>query len=365
MSVVGVAKLKKLVQFSAEMKRDVGMNVPLFVWGKHGIGKTEIVRQVAKAIDYDCVTLNLATQSPEELLGLPYIDKDSGVTRYARPLWIKTDSKKPVVYFLDEINRAPKYTLQGMFNFILEGRIHTHNINPLDIIIAAGNPETDEYDVTSFNDEAFFSRFAHVYFQPTHSEVLTYFAQVKCHDAIINVLKDNMGMVETSVEKAQQIKVKATNRMLEKIGHILAYIKPEDFEGIGYELIASMIGEDNAPIVISKYKEVAFVDNPSDIIEDGKKPKVKAVEIDKLTVLNAKIAGYIKEHYGDGKWPKKNLDNLVKYLDYIPKDVCVSFLKDLKTKGMDEIKIVALFKGADKKLVELLALKKAAEKTGK
>ena len=80
-----------------------------------------------------------------------------------------------------------------------------------------------------------------------------------------------------------------------------------------------------------------------------------------LGVLNAKIAGYVKDTYPEGKWPKKQLENLVKYLDYIPKDVAVSFLKDLKTKGLDEVKIVALFKGQDKKLVELLALKKAVE----
>ena len=358
MATVNVAKFKRLIRFSAEMKRDTGVNVPLFVWGKHGIGKTEVVKQEAAAIDYDCVVLNLATQSPEELLGLPYIDHTTNTTTYARPIWMKTDSKRPVIYFLDEINRAPKYVLQGMFNFVLEGRIHTHIIGKTDVVIAAGNPETEEYDVTAFNDAAFFSRFAHIYFEPTHSEVLTYFAQVKAHDAVIGVLKDNMSFMDVSVAKNERVKVTPTNRMLEKVGHILTYLKKEDFEGIGYEIISSMVGEDITPIIMNKYKETAFVDNPEDILEKGKTPKVKPTEIDRVNVLNAKIAGYIKEKYTKVKFGKVQTENLYNYLNYIPRDLAVSFLKELKIKGFDELKIIDFFKGYDRYLVELLEAKK-------
>ena len=167
MARVNISKLKEIIAFVARAKREHNITCPILVWGKQATGKTSSVRQVAVSINSilkqldgeingaTSVTLNLANQTPEELLGFPSKDEATKTTIYFRPAWMLDEPKKQVFYFLDEINRAPKYVLQSMFNFINEGRLHDHPIKDCDIVIAAANPPTEEFEVTDFDDAAF------------------------------------------------------------------------------------------------------------------------------------------------------------------------------------------------------------------
>ena len=164
-----IGQYKRIVKFAARMKADHGVNIPIFIWGMHATGKTSATRQVADEIGYHCEVLNLANQSPEDLLGNPVTNHQTKRVEFYAPDWLYKgqDLQKRTIYFLDEVNRAPKYVIQSMFNFVNEGRLHNHNIGPDDIIIAAGNPNSAEFEVTDFNDTAWLSRFAHFILSPT------------------------------------------------------------------------------------------------------------------------------------------------------------------------------------------------------
>ena len=120
-----LARTRAMVLKAVELKRDHQLNLVPQIHGNHGIGKTQMMYQIGKDLDYNVKVLNLANLSPEELLG--QLDGKGG---YYRPDWFVVDDK-PTIYFLDEMNRAPKYVLQGMFNFINEGRIHTTQLNQM------------------------------------------------------------------------------------------------------------------------------------------------------------------------------------------------------------------------------------------
>ena len=98
---------------------------------------------MANDIDYKHFVLNLANQTPEDLSGYP-----DGKGGYILPNWLDRKSKG-TIYHLDEINRAPKYVLQCMFNFINEGRIHTHHINQCGLCDGIRKSwSSTKYDVT-------------------------------------------------------------------------------------------------------------------------------------------------------------------------------------------------------------------------
>lgn len=66
-------------------------NDSVLINGKHGIGKTSVVKQFAKENNMHLETLILSLKDPSDLLGMPYID-DSGTnkrTQFAEPDWFQ------------------------------------------------------------------------------------------------------------------------------------------------------------------------------------------------------------------------------------------------------------------------------------
>lgn len=143
--------------------------------GKHGIGKSSIVHQMAKKLGYDLVEIRLGQMSDAgDFLGLPKIVEENGKERtlFATPNWLPT--KPNTILFLDEINRSSKDILQAIFQLILDKKIHQYELPENCHVIAASNPATEDYSVLDFSDSAFQDRFVHIKFEPTVDEFLNY-----------------------------------------------------------------------------------------------------------------------------------------------------------------------------------------------
>lgn len=349
-ATVNVTELKQIVKFTAKAKKE-GISIPTFIWGAHGIGKTTIITEVAKELDYECVCLNLANQSPEELLGLPNIDKENQTTEYFKPEWLKTESEKPVIYFIDELNRAPKYVLQAIFSFVNEGRLHTHYINDHDIIIAAGNPSALDYEVTEFDDKAFLSRFAHMYLEPEHIEVIQYFESQNVHPCVVEMMKeDNEIFEKVAVAETDKLKINPDPRMMEKVGQVLNIVKPAEMKKFGLSLVEAMIGTDKATIVASKFVNQDQIPDPKDILEGKVKCTVLSHDrIDIINAFNTKLVKYLKEEgiFEKSTVPEKICKSMKEYIEYLPKDSSLGLVKEMKIANIETINMIKLFKGVD------------------
>lgn len=100
--------------------------------------------------------------------------------------------------FLDEINRSNKDIRQGVFQLLLDRRIGEYDLPSRWVIVAAANPEGagDEdggtgYEVASFTDKAFLSRFCHVGLRPSLPEWVAYARQSRVHPAIRSFVSNN------------------------------------------------------------------------------------------------------------------------------------------------------------------------------
>lgn len=88
-SEVGSESVRRLVEHQLER---ADRPVPVCIWGVHGIGKTELVREIAS--DRGIPMVYLAPAQFEEmgdLLGMPRIDQTMegrSVTRMAPPSWV-------------------------------------------------------------------------------------------------------------------------------------------------------------------------------------------------------------------------------------------------------------------------------------
>ena len=81
---------------------------PVLLEGPTGIGKSEIVEQVAREMGIEFIVLDLSLLEPPDLVGLPVI-KD-GRTTYALPVILPCSGDG--ILMLEELNRAERYIQQ-------------------------------------------------------------------------------------------------------------------------------------------------------------------------------------------------------------------------------------------------------------
>lgn len=192
---MNLAQTVDCIEFSVKSSQK-GIKLPLLLWGEHGIGKTEGVRQVADRMGFNLVILHLATQDIADLIGIPR--EINGATVWTEPEWLLNAKKqsaasggKPNMFFLDEMNRGHRMVLAAMLPFLIEGKLHTHQIGEKDVVIAACNPPTDNYDVNDMNDEALLDRLGHIIYRPSSSEYIKYMQKAGHSKTTINMLKKN------------------------------------------------------------------------------------------------------------------------------------------------------------------------------
>src|SRR5690349_13158651 len=112
--------------------------------GPTGIGKSELVAQVAKKLGIGCTVLDLSLLEPPDLVGLPVIEE--GRTRYALPRFLPREGAG--ILMLEELNRAERYIQQPALQLLTARTLHEYTLPEGWACFAAINPESGEYQVT-------------------------------------------------------------------------------------------------------------------------------------------------------------------------------------------------------------------------
>ena len=111
---------------------------PVLLRGRHGIGKSTVVYQIAKERGLPVVERRASQMTEGDLLGLPKVNNN--VTQWLAPEWLDTACKNPVVLFLDEVDRATLEVRQGIFELCDSRKIAGHKLHPDTLIFACVNP---------------------------------------------------------------------------------------------------------------------------------------------------------------------------------------------------------------------------------
>lgn len=136
---------------------------PVCIWGRHGIGKTEIVRDFARERGFPFVYIAPAQfEEMGDLLGMPQVTEFEGrtVTSFRPPAWAPTHDG-PGILLLDDVNRADDRILRGLMQLLLDFRLVSWALPPRWQIVLTANPEGGDYSVTPI-DDALVTRLRHV-----------------------------------------------------------------------------------------------------------------------------------------------------------------------------------------------------------
>jgi GTPase SAR1 family protein len=162
--------------------------------GDHGIGKSSLVRQLAKRIadregiqDYIVVDRRLAQLTQGDIIGLPKIDGRS--TKFIPPDWYVTACEKPCVLFLDELNRAEVEVMQAAFQIVLDRELNGHKLHPQTRVYAAVNTKAN-YNVNAI-DPALLDRFFVIDVRFTKEEWVKWARENGIHEMIVDFINLN------------------------------------------------------------------------------------------------------------------------------------------------------------------------------
>lgn len=161
-------------------------NISVILRGRHGIGKSEVVYQLADAFQLPVMERRLSQVTEGDVIGLPYKierhDKNGELravsTRFLPLDWFVACMDQPHLIFLDEIDRASYEVQQAAFELILDRSIQGNKVHPGCRIFAAinGGPTGTMYNVNEM-DPALVDRFWVADIRPTVDEWLEWAKQ--------------------------------------------------------------------------------------------------------------------------------------------------------------------------------------------
>ncbi len=137
---------------------------PVFLWGAPGIGKSQIVAQVANEKSCKLIDIRAVLLDPVDLRGLPRIN-NQGQATWCPPSFLPSeDCKDNGIVFLDELNAAPPLVQAACYQLVLDRRIGEYTLPQGWTVIAAGNGEKDRA-VTHRMPTALANRMVHITMQ--------------------------------------------------------------------------------------------------------------------------------------------------------------------------------------------------------
>lgn len=115
-------------------------NIPCFVEGPPGVGKSDMFRQLAEERKVGFLDIRLSQMDPVDLRGLPEVA--NGMTRWTRPdIWPDMDWEGIILF--DELADASKAMQSASYQVILDRCAGPHKLPPKAYPCAAGNRRQD------------------------------------------------------------------------------------------------------------------------------------------------------------------------------------------------------------------------------
>ncbi len=137
-----------------------GHHTPAMLWGPPGVGKSQMVAQIATKHDVPMIDIRLSQMEPTDLRGIPF--RNGAVVEWAIPAMLPDPARHGMegILFLDEITSAAPTVSAAAYQLILDRRLGEYQVPPGWAIFAAGNRQGDR-GVTYSMPAPLANRFSH------------------------------------------------------------------------------------------------------------------------------------------------------------------------------------------------------------
>ena len=224
----------------------VEANIPVFLHGLSGDGKSDRVRQ----IDPQALDIELVNENPETINGRAVYNEAHDEIVDIKPVWLVKlerlceDGELHILFF-DELTNATKQTQSVIFKIVLERFVNNRwALPPNARIVAAGN---DRSESSSAHDlaEPLFGRFAHIYIRTTVENWMPWAVRSRINPYVMEFLANNDLYLRTPFTGSEG---NADPRRWEMVSKAL------DSSNNDFSLLAPIVGHDAAEAFIRFFK---------------------------------------------------------------------------------------------------------------
>jgi len=308
------------IQIKTALKTLSDAKLATFVWGAPGVGKSQVVAQVAKELGLQFVDVRAVLLDPVDLRGLPHINGDHKA-HWCPPDFLPTSGNG--ILFLDELNAAPPLVQAACYQLVLDRKLGEYTLPNGWHIVAAGNRESDRA-VTHRMPAPLANRFVHLQFDVDLHAWVAWALANNIQTELIAFLRFRPELLHKFDPKSSD-KGFPSPRTWEFVSHILEQ-KPD--AAIEFELIKGVVGEGAAVELTAFLKIFRKLPNPDLIMQD---PEHADVPKD-ANVLYALVGALTR------KVSEQNFARLVTYINRLPDEFSVMAIRDClaldKTKAL-------------------------------
>lgn len=289
---------------------------PLMTWGASGIGKSDMLRQLAHDMGFDgFIDIRLSITDPSDLKGIPVPDVEGGFVRWLHDQNLPTDPKAKFLINLDEINQ-PSPIIQAMaYQFVLDKRIGDYVLPEGCAIMAAGNRVSDR-GVVNTMPAPLRNRFVHAELQP---DVEDWVAWANKNDIMPEVIAFIRFKQDQLHDFEPDMTAFPSPRSIAKLSGILKQRPPQSLE---YKLIEGCCGRGFA-IEFSGFLKI-FRGLP-DLKQVETNPDAVDVPSDPCT-LYAMVSSLARMAN------PSNMDNIIKYATRLGREFQLLMLTDISAR---------------------------------
>lgn len=279
---------------------------PVCIWGPPGIGKSNVVHQLAEHLSLEMKDIRAVLLDPVDLRGLPTVNGD-GRAKWAIPDFLPRDGEG--ILFLDELNRAPTLVQNACFQLVLDRKLGEYELPDGWSVIAACNPTGAG---TSKMSDALVNRFVHLDAETDLNDWCNWAVTSNIEPVVIAFLRFRNELLH---KHDAQAKAYPTPRSWEFVSRITA---THPGNGIEHELFKGAVGEGAATEYSAFLRLFRELPNIDQILMDPK----KALVPDGASTLYAISSALAR------RTSETNIARVIQYLDRLPQEYAVMAIKD-------------------------------------
>jgi len=347
-------------------KANQGRGTPVCIWGTHGLGKTQLVRDYARKHGW-----KFAYAAPGQfeemgdLHGMPIIvdptpdQPNSGdeYTVFAPPEWVPKE-EGPGILLLDDINRADDRILRGIMQLLQNFELFSWQLPNKWQIVATANPEGGDYSVTTM-DDAMLTRMVHLsmVFEP---RAWAEWAQLSGVDPrgiafVLNYPEAVTGKRTTPRTIVQFFELISSITDWKSKIDLIGYLAMSTLDQSTMAAFLTFVNDELEglpwPEEILEAEDFAFMKKR--IIEMAKGKGGESKRVDRLSALLTRVFMYVTaEDYKPKEKHRKNIADLM-LLEVIPNDLRMAMMSDLSRHPSSNVQSMT----KDKRLSKLLLQK--------
>lgn len=310
---------------------------PVMLHGSPGVGKSDVVRQLAKKLEVEVIDLRLSQLDPVDLRGVPSVDTKEKMTTWNAPDFLPRDGKG--ILFLDEINSAAQGTQAAAYQLVLDRKLGDYTLPEGWAIIAAGNRAADRAIVNQMATPLK-NRMVHIDYEVNTDDWCSWALENDIHPLVLGYIRFRPTFLNEFEERSasaeetkRQQRIKASNafatpRSWEFMSRLL---KQEPAKAVEYELFKGTVGEVAATDFMGYLKHYRDLPDLDAILMDPKKAMVP----DEMPARYAVASGLACKATPD------NFERVLQYADRLQKEFQVMLVKDAVTRSKELTKTKA------------------------